>query len=249
MQDWPVGVGRVLLPTVDSTNAEAFRRAPQMTGPLWILAGEQTAGRGRRARPWASPRGNFYATHLMRPEGPPATVALRSFVAALALYDALAVATGTPVALALKWPNDVLLNGGKVAGILLESQSAGQGVSALAIGFGVNLIGHPDTSMVEAGAVPPVSVVSETGARITPETFLALLAPAYAQWDARFTADGFAPIREAWLSRAARLGEEIRARTGTETRHGVFETVDRDGNLILRQAQGTIAISAAEVFF
>ena len=156
---WPMGVGRVLLPSVDSTNAEAFRRAPDLSGPCWILAAEQTAGRGRRARAWSSPQGNFYATLVMQPHEAPQTVALRSFAAALALRDALAGATGTGAGLALKWPNDVLMNGGKVAGILLESHGSGQGVAALAIGIGVNLIAHPDPHLIEPGAVPPVSVL------------------------------------------------------------------------------------------
>ncbi|MDP2083091.1 MAG: biotin--[acetyl-CoA-carboxylase] ligase [Pseudotabrizicola sp.] len=246
---WPDRVGRVALPFVDSTNAEAFRRAPHLPGPAWILAAEQTAGRGRRARPWASPRGNFYATHVMQPSEPPQTIALRSFVAALALHDALSVATGSPQAIALKWPNDVLLSGGKVAGILLECQTAGQGSQTLAIGIGVNLIGHPDAAQVEPGATPPVSVLSESGQRLTPEGFLALLAPAYARWEAVFIAQGFAPIRTAWLGRAARLGEPIRARTGTHDRQGIFESIDADGNLILRTPHTTLAIPAAEVFF
>ncbi len=176
-------------------------------------------------------------------------MALRSFAAALALHDALVQTTGTPQALALKWPNDVLLAGGKVAGILLESQSTGQGISALAIGIGVNLIGHPDASQVEPGAVPPVSVLSETGERVTPEAFLDLLAPAYARREAQFVSLGFAALRADWLARAARLGEPIRARTGNQTREGIFETIDAEGNLILRQATQTIAIPAAEVFF
>jgi BirA family biotin operon repressor/biotin-[acetyl-CoA-carboxylase] ligase len=246
---WPEGVGRIDLPVVDSTNAEAFRRAPQLTGPCWILADEQTAGRGRRARAWASPRGNFHATLLMRPVEPPQVVALRSFVAALALRDALEAATGTGAGLALKWPNDVLMNGGKVAGILLESQGTGQGIAALAIGIGVNLIAHPDEALVEPGALRPVSVLSECGLRLSPAAFLDHLAPAFARWEALFQARGFAPLRSAWLENAARLGERITARTGTEVREGIFDTIDAEGNLVLRMAHGTVAIPAAEVFF
>lgn len=247
--NWPEGVGRVLLPSVDSTNAEAFRLAPQMPGPCWILAAEQTAGRGRRARAWSSPRGNFYGTLLLHPTEAPGQVALRSFAAALALRDALQAVTGTGAGLSLKWPNDVLMNSGKVAGILLESQGAGQGISALAIGIGVNLIAHPDPALIEGAAVPPVSVLAETGVRLSPEVFLDHLAPAFAAWEARFTSFGFAPLREEWLRHAARLGEPIVARTGAETRAGVFETIDGDGNLILKMADGPVAIPAAEVFF
>ncbi len=239
----------MVLPVVDSTNAEAQRLAPHVAGPVWILAGEQTAGRGRRARPWASPRGNFYGTLLMQPREGAEVVAQRSFAAALALREAFVAVTGLPDAFKLKWPNDVLLNGGKVAGILLESVGAGQGVAHLAIGIGVNLIGAPDASAVEAGAVAPVSLLAETGARVTPEAFLDVLAPAFARWDAALVAEGFAPLRAEWLAHAARLGEVIRARTGTTERHGVFETIDATGALMLRQAQGTVAIPAADVFF
>lgn len=243
------GAGRIVLPETDSTNAEGFRRAVGLTGPTWIIAGAQTAGRGRRARPWASPLGNFYGTLVLKPVEPPETVALRSFAAALALRDACVALTGLPQSFALKWPNDVLLNGGKLAGILLESAALGQVNPVLCIGIGVNLIAAPDASMVEPGATPPVSLLAETGARVTPERFLDALAPAYARWEATFTAHGFAPLRAEWLAHAARLGEVIKARTGQETREGVFETIDEQGNLILRMAQGRVAIPAAEVFF
>lgn len=242
-------MARHILPTVDSTNAHALRLAPKFSGPAWFLGLEQTAGRGRRARPWASPRGNFYATLLLHPTESAEHVALRSFVAALALRQALVTLTGLPEAFALKWPNDVLLNGGKVAGILLESIGAGQGVAHLAIGIGVNLIGAPDHAQLEHGAVLPVSLLGETGLRVEPEACLDTLAAAYAQWEATFVAQGFAPVRSEWLGHAAKLGEPIRARTGSQTRDGIFETIDSAGNLILRTNQGPVAISAAEVFF
>jgi len=168
---WPAGLGRQVLDTVDSTNAHALRMAPELRGPMWFLGLTQTAGRGRRARPWVSPRGNFYGTLLLHPQEPPETVALRSFAAALALRDAFVDITGLPDSFALKWPNDVLLNGAKVAGILLESSGAGGRVDHLAIGIGVNLIAHPDPSLIEAGAVPAVSLLSETGLRSRPRRF------------------------------------------------------------------------------
>jgi BirA family biotin operon repressor/biotin-[acetyl-CoA-carboxylase] ligase len=238
-----------VLPVTDSTNAHALREAPAMSGPAWFLGLEQTAGRGRRARAWSSPRGNFHGSLLLFPTERPDQVALRSFAAALALRDAFVALTGVPQAFSLKWPNDVLLNGAKVAGILLEATSAGAGVQALAIGIGVNLIAHPDQSVMEEGALPAVSLLSETGIRVTPEAFLDALAPAYAKWEAVFTAQGFAPLREAWLSQAAKIGEHIRARTGKDTFYGVFETIDSQGNLILATATGQMAIPAAEVFF
>jgi BirA family biotin operon repressor/biotin-[acetyl-CoA-carboxylase] ligase len=243
------GAGRITLPEIDSTNAEGFRRAPTLGGPTWIIAGVQTAGRGRRARPWSSPRGNFHGTLVLKPTEPPETVALRSFAAALALRNALVALTGLPDSFTLKWPNDVLCNGGKIAGILLESQGLNGPDPVLCIGIGVNLIAAPDPSQVEPGAVLPASLLQETGLRVAPERFLDALAPACAAWEATFQAQGFAPLRAAWLAHAARLGEPIRARTGSETREGVFEAIDAQGNLILRTTGGTLAIPAAEVFF
>ena len=246
---WPAGTGRFVHDRLDSTNAEGARLAAGLTGPAWVLAREQTSGRGRRARAWASPPGNFHGTLVLKPTESPDTVALRSFVAALALRDAFVAITGLPQAFALKWPNDVLLNGGKVAGILLESSTSGAGVSALCIGIGVNLIAAPDATQVEPGALLPVSLVAETGLRLTPEAFLNHLAPAYARWESVFTAEGFAPIRAEWLAHAARLGQRIIARTGRDTREGLFETIDASGNLVLRTDGGPIAVPAAEVFF
>ena len=247
--DWPAGYGRRVLASVDSTNAEAARLAPGLAGPEWILALEQTAGRGRRGRGWSDPAGNFSASLVMRPDETPDRVALRSFVASLALYEALVAATGRAEDFALKWPNDVLLKGGKLAGILLESAGSGAGFSHFAIGIGVNLKEAPEVGAVEPGALRPVSVVSGTGVAIGPEAFLDLLAPAYARAEAQFVTYGFEPIRHAWLARAARLGEVITARTSREEVTGIFETVDGAGNLVLSTPTGRRAIAAAEVFF
>lgn len=224
-------------------------RLAASSGPAWFLALEQTAGRGRRAREWASPRGNFHATLLMHPTETAAQVALRSFVAAVALREALVTLTRLPGSFSLKWPNDVLLNGGKVAGILLESVGLDDGVAHLAIGIGVNLIAAPDRAQLEPSALPAVNLRAETGLSISPERLLDQLAATYAHWERVFTSQGFAPLRTAWLSHATHLGETIRARTGTQSRDGVFETIDPSGNLILTTSQGRVAIAAAEVFF
>ncbi|KAA8612877.1 biotin--acetyl-CoA-carboxylase ligase [Salipiger aestuarii] len=246
---WPEGYGRRMLTEVDSTNAEAQRLAGTLSGPAWICALSQTAARGRRGRPWASPAGNFAATLLMMPREEARVLALRSFVASLALYDAFVAATGRVDGLALKWPNDVLLNGGKVAGILLESLEPRRGSAHLAIGIGVNLVAAPAAEQVEPGALRPVSLLSETGVGVTPDEFLTLLAAAYALREASFVTYGFAAIREAWLARAARLGDIITARTGRADITGTFETVDQAGNLVLKTASGRQAIPAADVFF
>lgn len=229
--------------------AEAARLAPDLAGPEWILALEQTAGRGRRGRAWQMPPGNFAASLVMRPAGGPEQAALRSFVAALSLRDALLGATGRASALSLKWPNDVLLNGGKVAGILLESAGRGAELSHLVVGIGVNLVAAPPPETLEPGATAAVSVRGETGITVAPAEFLDLLAPAFARWEGQFATFGFAPIRAAWLAQAARLGETISARIGTETAEGRFETVDETGNLVLQTARGRRIIPAADIHF
>ena len=240
---WPDGTQRVVLAEVDSTNAEALRRLPTLTGPTWILGLRQTAGRGRRGRAWTDPEGNFAATLALRLAEPPARLALRSFVAALALHDALVAVTGMPQGFALKWPNDVLLNGGKLSGILLES--AGDG--GLALGIGVNLRAAPPAD--EGAAFPPVSLRAETGLTVTPHLLLDHLAPAFADWDARLVTYGFDPLRRAFLQRVARLGQPLIARTLRDEIHGRFDDIDETGALVLQTAQGRVTVPAADIFF
>ena len=238
---WPDGYGQSVLASVDSTLNEAARRASDAAGPEWILALEQTAARGRRGRAWEMPPGNFAATLLMPMPGAAGQAALRSFVMSLALREACVAATGREDAFALKWPNDVLLRGGKLAGILLETVSPAH----LAIGVGVNLVAVPSAKEIEPDAVPPVSL----GTQIAPEAFLDLLAVAFARFEAQFQTHGFAPIRTAWLAHAARLGEVITARTTRETHTGTFADVDADGQLVLETAKGRMTIPAADVYF
>lgn len=227
--------------------AEAQRRAPALERPTWIMARSQTGGRGRRGRPWIMPAGNLAATLIYKPWATPAEAAKRSFLAANALFQALAMAA-PGARLALKWPNDVLLNGGKVAGILLESAGSGRMVDWLSVGIGVNLADAP-VRLAEGGSADPVSLRAETGVEIAPEAFLALLANAYATQEAKLAAFGFPRIREDWLAHAARLGDVIIARTSTAEHVGVFETVDQDGNLVLATGEGLQIIPAADVFF
>lgn len=185
----------------------------------------------------------------MRTGGDATEAAQRSFVAALALADALTQATARPEAITLKWPNDVLLNGAKVAGILLETAGQGGVMAPLAIGIGVNLAHAPDADAIEPGALKPTSVLSATGAQVDPESFLALLAPAFADWEQRLGTHGFGPLRRAFLDRAARLGEPITARTGTDTFTGTFSDIDATGALVLTTPQGRRVVQAADIFF
>lgn len=242
---WPGGYDRIILDTVDSTNAEAARRAPYLDRPTWIMARRQTKGHGRRGAPWEMPEGNFAATLVMRPGGPPAWAALRSFLAANALYATLDMYAET-AQIALKWPNDVLLNGGKVAGILLESTGSGKTVDWLAIGIGVNLFARPKSDV--SPTFPPIAL-ADVGETVDPETFLTVLAGHYATEESILDRLGFDAIRETWLQRAARLGEVITARTSREEITGLFDTVDESGNLVLITGSGRRVIPAADVYF
>ncbi len=245
---WPDGYGHLPLGEVTSTLDVARDEAGQYPNPTWFTATRQTAARGRRGRAWVEPEGNFAAT-LSLIEAEPARAALRSFVAALALADALSQFVDDPSALSLKWPNDVLLKNGKVAGILLEGLLSGAKPWGVAIGFGVNLAKAPPVDAVEEGAVEPIALADVSPHEVTPDRFLVDLAAAFATWEARFQSDGFAEIRLARLDRAARLGETITARAGPRTITGIFETIDAQGQLVLRGPKGQIAIPAADVFF
>lgn len=193
--------------------------------------------------------GALAATLLLHPEEPADVAALRSFVAALALADAFAALGVGDAAIGLKWPNDVLLYDSKVAGILLEGTGAGPSLDHLAIGIGINLTGEPDTTVLEHGARAPITLAQVLGRPVAPEDMLRALAVAYAAREAQFRADGFAPIRADWLSRATRLGQVVTARTLRESIDGTFETVDETGNLVLKTPKGRVAIAAADVFF
>lgn len=243
---WPEGYALVVLDEVDSTMAEARRRAPDIDRPTWIMARKQTNAKGRRGRTWLGGDGNLAATLIYRPWCSPAEAAARSFMAATALFESLALYIDRE-ALALKWPNDVLLNGGKVAGILLESASSrGPLVDWLAVGVGVNLARAPHDPRTE---FPPVSLRGEGGEEVGPEAFLAVLAGHFATQEGKLASFGFPRIREDWLEKAARLGEIVTARTATKEITGVFETVDQAGNLILRVEGREVLIPAADVYF
>lgn len=243
MSIWPTGYERRVFETLDSTLDEARRMLP-VTVPTWILTHQQTQGRGRRGRPWVDVSGNFAASLVMPVSGPVGATAQRSFIVSLALYRAFIAVTGRGHNFALKWPNDVLLHGGKIAGILLESAG-----DHLIVGVGINLAQAPDAAAVEPGAVPPISLRGSMGLAVAPTDFLDHLAAEYAPLEEQFTRYGFGPIRRLWLDHAARLGEVITARTMRDEWIGVFEDIDHDGNLILATSEGRKVISAADIYF
>ena len=249
---WPSGVARLDFDRIDSTNAEAKRQAAAgRRGPVWIVAREQTAGRGRNGRQWRSSGDDLAATLLFypadfRPETTIAEVATLSFAASLAVADAVfAVAPQADVA--LKWPNDVLLEGRKIAGVLLEAE--GQGADAwLAIGVGVNVATTPPFEAIEPDAVSPIALQA-VAPKVDRDAMLIGLAAALAQRLADWSTAGFAALRGPWLARAARLGETIEVRRGRQRLSGRFADVDPTGALVLETGDETHTVAAADVFF
>lgn len=235
------------LMSVGSTNAEAMAFAGAGDpGRLWVTAGEQTAGRGRRGRDWTSPPGNLYASALTIDPGPPASLANLPLVAAVAVRDAIA-ACGLPdgVSLRIKWPNDILLNDAKCCGMLLESQALRDGRTAVVAGCGINIVSHPDPGLYRATAL------NREGISASPPVLFAHLARAFDAalrlWD---RGHGIAAIRERWIANAHGIGEPITVNLATGRVEGLFEGIDADGVLLLRTGQGTIRrISAGDLFF
>lgn len=222
-----------------STNADLLAMAADAPDGVWLVAGRQTAGRGRQGRTWVSPPGNLYASTLirLRPDDPPA--ATLALTAGVALDEAVSAWTsGTAVPLQLKWPNDLLLGGAKLAGILLER--AGNAVVA---GFGINLAHHPD--LVDR----PATSLAAHGIIVTPAAFVEVLAEAFARWLARWR-EAIAPIRQRWLARAHVAGAALSVRVPDGTPlEGLFDGLDPQGALRLRLASGeTRVIQAADVF-
>ena len=234
---------------IDSTNAEARRRAEAGEGgPLWITALRQSAGRGRRGRGWSTQKGNLAATLLTSTRRPPAEAAQVAFVAALAAAD-LCDPWVPPSLVRIKWPNDVLIDGAKAGGILVESGTMGDGRLWLAIGCGVNLAAapldtpYPATSLAahlaEGRPLPP-----------SPDAAMEGFAAAFERWFRLWEAEGFAPIAAAWTDRATGLGGPCTARLGNETIEGVALGMDTDGALRLRTASGEVRrVTAGDVFF
>jgi BirA family transcriptional regulator, biotin operon repressor / biotin---[acetyl-CoA-carboxylase] ligase len=243
---WPDGYALKYFDEIDSTNEEARRLAAAgERGPIWIIADRQTAGRGRRGRIWQSPAGNLSATLFLRPEKPANTCAQLSFVAALAASDV--VSRLAPLAdVRVKWPNDVLADDRKIAGILLESTSIGNDrLEWLAVGIGINLAYFPVDTEFPATAL---TMLGRDGIGVRDAS--TRLAAAWCEWYGIWQGDGFSRIRDVWLSRAARLGELIRARLASGETSGVFEGIDENGALIIREVWGrTRVIAAGEVFF
>jgi BirA family biotin operon repressor/biotin-[acetyl-CoA-carboxylase] ligase len=221
-----------------STNADLAVLARQGAADgMWLRAARQTAGRGRLGREWRSPVGNLYASTLIRLRASDPPAASLAFVAAVALESAVSVFA--PGRVTLKWPNDLLVDGAKLSGILLERAG-----DAVVVGIGVNLAHHPDL------ADRPTTSMAAIGVPVGVDAFHEVLIDAFARTVASWRCAGFGPIRDAWLSRAHPLGTALAARLpdGGAT-EGLFDGLDDDGALMLRLAGGERrVIHAADIF-
>jgi len=241
----PAGYGLIRYDSIGSTNDEAKRLARDgaEAGTLvWAL--EQTAGRGRRGRPWASPRGNLYISLIIRPDCPPSTAAQLGFVAALAVGSGLGALLPLRDSLSYKWPNDVLLSDRKVAGILLESETRNfDRLAFLVIGVGINLATSPSNT-----EFPATSIVQQGLGEVTPAVMLETFLERFQSWEKRWRECGFAPVRAAWRPVATARGEPVRVRLETATLCGRFLDIDEEGALMLDADGQCRHISAGEVF-
>lgn len=238
---------------IGSTSAEALTRARGgECGPVWFVTAEQTSGRGRRARSWQSPRGNLAASFLEVLDIAPAVAATLGFVAGLALIAALE-GSGKPSPLSdmpfpryrLKWPNDMLANGSKLAGILLEAENVGAHTLAVVVGIGVNVTSAPH------GLPYPATSLADVGVPHSAEALFAALSDAWVDhlriWD---HGRGLADILSRWLSRAEGVGGPVAVHMPGGTLRGTFDTIDSQGRLLVATSAGErIPVSAGDVYF
>ncbi|PVE23264.1 biotin--[acetyl-CoA-carboxylase] ligase [Microvirga sp. KLBC 81] len=247
------GYRLISLEATESTNDDALHAARSGDpGQLWIVAGEQHAGRGRHGRQWSSPPGNLYSSLLLIDPCEPQHAPQLGFVAGLALHEAIEAVTGVSAPrLSLKWPNDLLLDGAKVSGLLLEGHRLrNNGPLAIIIGMGVNVAFSP------TGTPYPALALQSVRSGLRREDVFRALSASFAQtfsaWRnaARMNAaDPFGPIRRLWLERAAGLGQEVTLRLPSGEKRGIFEGLDRFGRLHLKTVSGAELIDAGDLYF
>jgi len=241
--------------SIGSTNAEAMLRARDgERGPMWFVTSEQTAGRGRRHRPWIAARGNLASSILEVIDVSPAVAATLGFAAGLALEAALQrvsmeaslrSAGSDRMKYSLKWPNDVLAGPQKLAGILLEAEAVADNRLAVVVGIGTNVVAAPE------GTPTPATSLAALGIDIGAEELFAVLSDSWADfrgiWD---NGRGFGEIRRLWLERATGLGQPVAIRSGGSNLEGTFDTIDESGCMIIRTSEGRrVPVSAGDVYF
>ncbi len=239
------GYRHIVFDSVGSTNDEALAMARGGDpGKVWIQARAQSTGRGRSGRAWSSPTGNLYATLLLVDPAESRRAPELGFVAGLALALAVRRLPDIPDGVTIKWPNDLLHDGTKFAGVLVEGTQRPDGCFAAAIGFGVNCDSHP------AGLDYPATDLSAViGHDLSADDLFrhlsAEMAGALGLWD---RGRNFAVIREGWLVHALPKGSRLAARTASSITEGTFDTIDDRGRLILQTGSGSLIVDAADVF-
>jgi len=244
----PSGYRLLRMETVDSTNAEARRRAKVgEPGPLWIWSARQSQGRGRGGREWISRPGNLFASLLIGVNAPQRVAGQIALLAGVIAYDTIAklIAYEGRSELLLKWPNDILLAGEKLAGVLLENVgSTVENRSVVVIGTGINLASHPEDLPQPAISLGAYDIM------VTPGDALEVLAATTHEWLARWGEGScFPTIRRAWLDRAGPAGRPLRVKVEGEETEGVYGGLDADGALRLMTPEGEYRIAAGDVFF
>lgn len=220
------------------------RHAPAIRAVSGSSGGRQVSGRGRRARAWVSEPGNLYASYLARDPASGDRLAQLPLLAALSLSEAVDAMCGTYALAKLKWPNDLLVDGAKISGILLEATTLPDGTRAVVMGFGLNLVHHPDLADYRAADLAGL------GYRVTVDEAFMALAGSLDRRLRDWRADAPGQLVADWQARATGLGETIRVRFETGETHGIFEGLDEIGRLRLRHADGTLtSVSAGDVFF
>lgn len=249
MTHLPDGYVLISLDSVDSTNEEGRRlvaAGAAAPGSITVIrAGEQTAGRARRGRGWVSRPGNLYASLLLRPACRPDAVPQLGFVAGVALREAITGLLPDGRGVTCKWPNDVLVDGRKVAGVLLEGiGEPGKSLEWLVIGSGVNVSHHP-----EGTEFPATNLTADGCVGLTPDLLLDRYIVAFDIWQRRWRQEGFIPVRDAWLTSAHGRGGTMTVRLNDVTYSGTFRDLDADGALLLDQDTGIRRVTAGDVFF
>ncbi len=238
-QNWRLQLHEELPSTSDLCRTRAAAGAP---AGLAVLAKRQTQGRGSRGREWESPAGNLYLSVLLRPKQPAREAAQWSLLAGVALAEALARWLPASATLQLKWPNDVLLGGAKLAGILIDSGADAAGdIDWLVIGMGANLAVAPD--------IPgrAVACLADLGLPPAPEQVARAVLDRIGHWQSVRERDGFAAVRAAWLARGPAPDAPIRFRLADRTLAGSFAGLGDDGSLRLQVGDRISAYAVGEV--